>query len=309
MNSFEWTRSLSRPLREVEGELRVVVSPVDHPECVAWFEGEVYFGTEGGALLASDPSTGGVRIVAETDGSLLGIALDGAGNCYACDRGRGLLLRISPDGQEEVLADSVEGRRLVTPNFPLLDSHGSLWVTESGSGFRSGDGYLFRLRPGGEPERVDDSCRHYPNGLALSRDGKELHVVESAWPGMVSYPFVDGDIGARSETIHLPRSVPDGLAVDADDRLYISCWRPDGVLRLDPRGEEVRVLVEDWTAEFLATPTNICFGGADLRTLFLASYSGWSITALDMTDPGVELHHPTGPHRDLDRAPSDRLSS
>jgi sugar lactone lactonase YvrE len=277
------------PIYAAESDLYTVASPIDHPECVAWYGGEVYCGTEGGALLAIDPATGAVRTVAETGGSLLGIAFAGDGSCFACDRGRGRVLRISPDGQVESLAEQVEGRRLVTPNYPAFDADGRLWVTESGSGFRAGDGYLFRLRPGSEPELIDDACRNYPNGLAFSADGSRLYVVESSRPGIVSYRLEGDRLGEREEALPLPRMVPDGLAFDLAGRLYVAVWRPDCVLRWDPAGAEPELLLEDWTAEYLPTPTNICFGGDGLQTLYFGSYSGWSITALDEEGPGLSL--------------------
>ncbi len=282
-------------LYDAESELRVVAQPIDHPECVAWYGGEVFCGTEGGAILAIDPASGGIRTAAETGGSLLGIAFGADGSCYACDRGGGRVLQVAPDGTVETLVEAVEGRRLVTPNYPMLDDRGSLWVTESGSGFRTGDGFLFRVAPRGEPEIVDDACRQFPNGLALSEDGNRLYVVESAWPGVVSYALDGNSIGEREETLPLPRMVPDGLAFDSVGRLYISFWRPDCVLRWDPGAGTSELLIEDWTAEFLCTPTNICFGGADLQTLFLGSYSGWAITALQGVPPGLPIRLPAGP--------------
>ena len=93
---------------------------IDHPEGVAWHEGHVYCGTEGGDLLRIDPATGSIEVVSRPGGFLLGMAFDGGGNCVICDAAAGRLVRVAPDGTAETLLDSVEGRKLISPNFPAF---------------------------------------------------------------------------------------------------------------------------------------------------------------------------------------------
>jgi sugar lactone lactonase YvrE len=176
-------------LRDAATAVRAVAGGIDHPEGVAWHDGHLYCGTEAGDLLRIDPANGAVEVVCRPGGFLLGLAFDGAGACIACDAGNGRLVRIAPDGTWETLLDSVEGRKLVSPNFPAFASDGTLWATESGSGWTSDDGFLFRVPRGGEAEIADDACRRFPNGLALAPDESRLYVVESRWPGVSSYPL------------------------------------------------------------------------------------------------------------------------
>jgi gluconolactonase len=270
---------VSAAVRDATADVRAVATGIDHPEAVAWHAGHLYCGTESGDLLRIDPATGAIEVVARTGGFLLGLAFDAAGTCTACDLAGGRLVRIAPDGSSETLLDSVEGRRLISPNYIVYTSDGTMWVTESGSGWTADDGYLFRIPPGGEAEIVDDACHRFPNGLALAPDGRRLYVVESRWPGVSSYPIESGELGAREELLALPGTVPDGLAVDVDGALYIGCWRPDRIYRLSPAGA-LEVYLDDHTAEFMSTPTNLAFGGDDMRTLYLACLAGWSVSAV-----------------------------
>ena len=282
---------MSTPLRDATKDVRAVAVGIDHPEGVAWHDGHVYCGTEGGELLRIDPASGSIEVTSRPGGFLLGLAFDGAGNCVVCDAGAGRLVRVAPDGSSDTLLDSVGGRKLVSPNFPAFASDGTLWVTESGSSWTSDDGYLFRVGPGGEAEIADEACRRFPNGLALAPDESRLYVVESRWPGVSSYPLRDGVLGEREETLPLPLTVPDGLAFDAGGALFIGCCRPDRVYRFSSSGT-LEVYLDDFTGEFMTTPTNLAFGGDGLRTLFLAGLAGWSVNAVEAEVAG---HPPARP--------------
>lgn len=278
-------------VRDATTELVTVAGGLDHPEGVAWHDGCLWCGTEHGELLRIDPADGSHEVVARTGGFLLGLAFDGAGVCFACDVGTARVLRIEPDGSYEPLVDAVAGRRLRSPNFPALSPDGTLWVSDSGSAWGNDDGFLFRVRPGADPEIVDDACRRFPNGIAFAPGGERLYVVESRLPGVSTYDVRDGRVGERVELLRLEGTVPDGLAFAADGALYIGCWRPDRVYRLSPGGA-LEIYLDDYTGEYLTTPTNLAFGGPDGRTLFLASLSGWSIRALTTGSRGLDLARP-----------------
>jgi gluconolactonase len=276
-------------VRDAAAELVSTADGLDHPEGVAWFDGAIWCGSEAGRLLRIDPAGGGVDVIAETGGFLLGLAFDGEGRCYACDSGGGRVLRISSGGEIETLADAVAGRRLVSPNFPAFAADGTLWVSESGT-YGQDDGFLFRLRPGEEPELADEECGRFPNGIAIAPDGDALYLVESRLPGIVTYDL-SGGLGRRRERLRFERTAPDGVAFDVEGALYIACWRPDRVYRLRADGT-LEVYLDDPTAEYMNSPTNLCFGGDGLRTLYLAGLCGWSIRHLPADVPGHPLHFP-----------------
>jgi len=86
--------------------------------------------------------------------------------------------------------------------------------------------------------------------------------------------------------------VPDGLAFDEGGRLYISCYRPDRVYRLDNDGS-LSVIADDFQGTDVAAPTNVAFGGKDRTTLYLASLARWHVGAIQMEVAGARLQYPT----------------
>jgi gluconolactonase len=279
-------------VRDAVLELKPFAMDIDHPEGVARQGGAVWCGTEAGDLLRIEASSGRIDTAAHPGGFLLGLAFDAGGSCYICDAGLGRVVVVRPGGDSETFVDTVEGRRLTLPNYPAFGPDGTLWVTESGSGWGADDGYLFRVRPGREPELISAESHQFPNGLCVAGDGKTLYVVESRLPGVVSYSIGDGDVGPRQEVVRLPGTVPDGLALDSAGNLFISCWRPDRVYRWSP-ATGAEIYLDDPTAEYLNSPTNVCFGGDDLTRMFFAGLCGRTISQLRAEVPGQQLFHPS----------------
>ncbi len=241
----------------------------------------MYAGGEAGQLYRFGLEPGDADLVATIEGGfMLGLALDGEGDVYACDAGAGHVQRIAPDRSSEPY-----GGRMAWPNYPAFDTDGNLWVSDSGA-WDAQNGGLVRIAPGGDTEYVDRSLP-FPNGLAVA--GDHVYVVESQLPGVVRYPLAGG---APEEVVRLPRTVPDGLAFDSDGGLWISLYQPSRVYRLDPSGR-LDTIVDDWTGEYLMTPTNVCFAGPGLDVLVLASLCGWAVHAIDPGFTGEALHRPS----------------
>jgi gluconolactonase len=71
--------------------------------------------------------------------------------------------------------------------------------------------------------------------------------------------------------------VPDGMKVDVEGRLF--CTGPGGTWVFTPDGKKLGIIQ---TPE---VPANICFGGPDLRTLFLTART--SVYTLRVNVPGI----------------------
>jgi gluconolactonase len=265
---------------------------LDHPEGVAWGpDGHVYAGGEAGQVYRVTLD-GEVSEIAGTGGFLLGLCLDADGNVYACDTVHRAVMVVRPDGWTSRYAAGGDGREMVNPNWPVFAGDGTLYVSDSGT-WGGDDGCLWAVAPGSPATLLRDDVRAFPNGMALSADGAWLHCIETRARRVVRVAVAGArSPGAVEEVVRLPeRTVPDGLAFDAQGGLLVSCYAPDVVYRLDPDGT-LEVVAEDWQRVTLAAPTNVAFCGDDLGTVVAASLGRWHLSSGRARVPGAALNYP-----------------
>jgi gluconolactonase len=272
-------------------EFTMFIEGLDHAECVSWGpDGYLYAGGEGGQIYRMTSEGKELTEIANTGGVVLGICLDGAGNIYACDPGNRAVMRITPGGEVGEYSHGITERPMVLPNYPVFDSAGNLYVSDSGT-WRGNDGCSWVIRPGGATELIDTSQSAFPNGLALDPSGAYLYLAMSTVPGVARLPVVGGQVTGPAETVvTLDHAVPDGLAFDRDGALYIGCYTPDVIYRF--HDGELETLAFDWERLTLAGPTNLTFGGPDLQTLFVASLCRWHLSKVQLAVPGSPYHYP-----------------
>jgi gluconolactonase len=265
----------------------------DHPEAVAWGpDGKAYAGGEAGQLYRFGLDDGSIEEIARVSGGfLLGLAHDAAGNTYACDDRSACVHRITPEGRASVYANGNEQQKMRVPNYPVFDANGNLYVSDSGT-WGARDGFIWKVMPGGRAEIWDRSANGFTNGMCLSADGRWLYVVESSSP-LISRVAInaDGSAGERQVLVELPRQVPDGVAFDINGDLYISLYNPNTIYRLTATGKLI-MLYDDWEQLMLVAPTNIAFGGRDMKTLIIAGLCGWSVHTAPMAVPGLPVRYP-----------------
>lgn len=265
----------------------VLAEGLDHPECAAWGEdGYVYAGGEAGQIYRVSLD-GKVEQFASTGGFILGLCLDGDRNVYACDSAKGAVVRVAPSGEVSTYFAGPTGQALVGPNYPVFDAAGNLYVSESGE-WGKDNGRLWVVRPGGRGEVLRDDVLAFPNGLALGPGGQYLYVVVSTLPGVVRVPL---DGGPVETTVVFERKVPDGIAFDARGRLYVTCYSPDEIWRVDDAGR-AELFASDWLRTVLAAPTNVAFCGPGLATLVVANLGRWHLTRATVDVPGLPLNYP-----------------
>lgn len=265
----------------------------DHPEAVAWGpDGCAYAGGEAGQLYRFSLDGQKIEEVARVQGGfLLGLAHDSNANTYACDERSACVHRITPGGEVSTYASGNADQKMRVPNYPVFDGNGNLYVSDSGS-WAAKDGFIWKVAPGGAADIWDRQANGFTNGMCLSADGKWLYVVESS-PPLVSRVEIkaDGSAGRREVVVELPRQVPDGLAFDVAGDLYISLYNPNIVYRLTAKGELI-TLYDDWEQLMLVAPTNIAFGGPDMKTLLIAAICGWSVHTAAMPVRGLPVRYP-----------------
>ena len=135
-----------------------------------------------------------------------------------------------------------------------------------------------RSGPEGVTEVWTRESIDFPNGLAVSPDGRELWVLESTPGRLVRFAIrPDGTAGSREVLVELPGTVPDGIAFAADGSVVIACYRPDVVLRW--RADlGVQILAADSEGTALAAPTNCVFYGPDLASIAVPNLGRWHVT-------------------------------
>ena len=270
------------------------VGGLDHPECVNWGnDGYAYAGGEEGQIYRVDVDSREFEQIASTGGFVGGLALDGEHNVYACSSGA--VMRIAPDGVVSTYTTGTADGPLRVPNYPAFDVEGNLYVSDSGE-WKGDDGCIYKVRPGGEATVWCRELTQFPNGICLSPEGDYLYVVMSLNTPRVMRVEIqsDGSAGAVECVVQLPGTVPDGVAFDTDGNLYISCYRPDRVYRLSPRGE-LEILAEDFEGTVIAAPTNVAFCGAGRDILLSANLGRWHLTRYDAQATGVPLNYPVIP--------------
>lgn len=263
------------------------VDGLDHPECVTCGpDGTVYAGGEAGQIYRVDLA-GHVEVIGSTGGFVLGVALDGDDNVYACDSANRAIMRVAPDGEVDTYFRGTPERGLVNPNYGVFDREGDFYFSDSG-GFHRNDGCLWVVHTDGSGEVLRDDVSEFPNGVALDAAGESLYVVLSTAPAVVRVPLAGGPV----ETVaSFEAKVPDGLAFDSEGGLYVACYSPDEILRISHDGH-VEVLASDWERVVLAAPTNVAFCGEQRDVLVVASLGRWHLAKAKMPVSGQPYHYP-----------------
>ena len=260
---------------------------LDHPEGLAVHrDGSVWCGGERGQIYRITANGSSIEQVTSTDGFCLGMAFDSEGNLFVCDLKHAAVMKLDARSEKlERFADGVDGHALRIPNFPAFDAEGRMYVSDSHIFKEPGPG-VFRFRPDGSGELWYGEPINFANGLTLSPDGRHLYVAETFGNAVFRIPIGrDGSAGVHEEVASLPGVLPDGLAFDSAGNLYVGCYEPSQVLRVDSGGTVER-LIRDDEAHLLCHPTNLAFRGS---TLFTSNLGRWHITAVDTGVEGLQL--------------------
>jgi gluconolactonase len=279
------------PLRPQPVQTRVPTSAVatiwhgvDHAEDVAVQpDGVVWCGGEDGQVYRG-ALDGEPDVVATLPGQVLGVCADGAGGVYAAVMGpEAGIYGVSARGEVRLVSNGTADRPPQSPNYLVVLDSGVLLWTDSGE-WGDDDGRIYAVEAGSTTV-ADTSCCRFPNGLAVSPDGRTLAVVESRLPGVSELSIApDGSLADRRVLVELPGAVPDGLAYDERGRLLISCYAPDAILVLEDG--EVDVLAHDPQRMFFSSPTNLTFVPGT-RTLVVANLGDRFLSVLEHDAAGA----------------------
>lgn len=211
-----------------------------------------------------------------------GLGLDPQGRLISVQTTPGMtrIGAIYPAGSEAVLSDNYEGQPYGRPNDLVVSTTGAVYFSEPGPNAPA-DGStpppppltpaVYHIPVGGEAQRVADGIQR-PNGIMLSREEETLYVNNTQGEYLLAFDVqADGSLtnqrdfaeydGVTRNANGTVASGADGLAIDAEGRLYVATTV--GVQVFSEAGARLG------TIPVSRAPQNIAFAGPDKQTLYI----------------------------------------
>jgi gluconolactonase len=245
------------------------------------------------------------RMIARTGGPN-GLAVDRAGLIWVADCKIPSLLRVTLDGEVETLLTACGSEAFLFPNDLCFGPDGALYLTDSGflmDDFAPGgeiradymnvgmDGRLYRIDRKDLSIRKLDSDLGCANGIAFDA-ANNLYVNDTRTGAIYRYPWrSDGQIGAREDFANVldPNAPPwwkgpDGMAFDADGKLYVAVFGQQEVVVLGRDGSTVRCIKTQGRM-----PTNVAFGLPGQKKIYVTECEFGQVEVFDVEADGLDL--------------------
>ncbi len=227
--------------------------------------GNIYFSDIETSVIYMWRPDGSITTYLTNTGGANGLFIDGTGNLIACEGDNGRVVSIDLPGSTTVIADQYDGLVFNKPN--------DLWVTPDNGIYFSDPAYNVSLSQDGEhvyyitPDGsnvirvIDDMIR--PNGMIGTSDGSQLYVTDHGSGQTYVYDInVDGTLA--NKTLFAPIG-GDGMTIDRQGNIYLAV--ANGIAVYDSSGNQIEMISTP------QEPTNVSFGGADHKTLFITARS------------------------------------
>jgi len=241
---------------------------------------------QGGRIIRFQP--GKTAEVFLTNVGTNGLALDSTGDLVAASHKEGGIvsfdLAAPSSTPKKVYASMFDGKRFSSPNDVTIRNDGNLYFTDpsfqAGSVKQSAE-RAYRVAPGGAVSIID-AAPSPPNGIALSPDQNTLYVGGAR---LVAYPVsADGSLGAGKDFPDQAHGGAllgtDGLGVDCAGNLYVAIYAQGTVVVVSPAGAKLGTITVGNGV------TNVAFGGADGKTLFITRMTPPSLYSVPSSIPG-----------------------
>jgi len=247
-------------------------------------------------ILRYDPDSGSVTTWRDGTKATNGLAFDANGRLFGCCAGGRALVRFDSDNRMTTIVDALDGRRLNMPNDLAIDRRGRIWFTNPWSESIATDGkpeldHMSVLRADPQSDGAYSVTRvtfdtTKPNGILVSQDQRTLYVAESGFARGVprelrAYPILDdGSLGPYAtlftwgeDAAGVHRGI-DGMCLDAEGNIVATAgWEVSGagpmIYVISPTGRPLAAHPVP-----ARRPTNCCFGGAGMSTLFVTTTDG-----------------------------------
>jgi sugar lactone lactonase YvrE len=273
----------------------ILVDDLRFPEGCRWHDGRLWFSDmHSGVVYSADADGGDLRTVMTIDDRPSGMDWLPDGSVVVSGMLTRKVYRAAPGGEVSVYADLSEA----TP-YPINDlirlPSGQLVV--GGFGYDlyvvepvAAPGPLFGVREDGTWTVLADDLV-FPNGMVLLSTG-ELIVAETFGGRLTAYD-VDGAgvLSNKRVWAELPEgATPDGLCVDSADGVWVSSIVQQEFLRVTAGGTVTETIA---LGDRLAV--DCVLGGADGRTLYLATANSWAPEETEVRAGRIERVRTTTP--------------
>jgi gluconolactonase len=232
------------------------------PDYFAFVEGTIWVASQQ-AIFFSDnvspekiwkvvpPATMATKFL--TNSGSNGMAVDNDDNLLVADQEMKRIYRLNASNAQTI--GSAISLGSAKPNDLIYRSDGNIYVTDPDSGF-------YRISPTGTVGAAMKQVGR-PNGVALSPDENTLYVGDVSNKMIAKFPVAaDGTVGTMAPFVTTMSGTADGMCVDCAGNVYVST--ADGVEVYAPAGTYIGKVPTGMSS-------NCTFGGADRRTLYVAS--------------------------------------
>lgn len=246
-------------------------------------EGPVWNPADGGFLIFSDipknqlkkwTRPGGISTFREPSRNINGNTLDRAGRLVSAEHTGRQISVTEKDGTVKTLVDAYDGKKFSSPNDLVVKSDGTVWFTDPPYGLPKGEkkeqdgNYVYRFDPATKKTTIVANDFDMPNGLCFSPDEKKLYIADSGKPHHIRVFEVKPSGMLSNEKLFcvIDKGGPDGIRCDADGRVWSSSGAGADIFGVD--GSLIAKI------NLPKGGANLCFGGADGRTLFITAREG-----------------------------------
>jgi sugar lactone lactonase YvrE len=200
----------------------VLMEGIVFGESPRWHDGQLWFSDWGANQVIVLGADGSHQVVATVPSFPMCIDFLPDGRLLIVDSAKRRLLRREPDGSLGQHADlsAVADKPW---NDIVADDRGNVYVNSIGFDFPGGDfapGMVALVTPDGSIGQVVGDLA-FPNGMAISPDGRTLVVAESYANRLTGYDIgSDGSLSNRQVWAETPGDHPDGICMDAEGAVW-----------------------------------------------------------------------------------------